>query len=156
MFFNRQRSDQSVGDVLNYLSNLASPNFFWSEDARNEVRNNRTIPILLSSWEKKQLEFDPVQAVTKDISSTGLCAVSPKKWELGQKLLIGTFIKSDDICEVCALLGHIAWIEPSTQELWQIGIKIDEVLDLKHDRHIKNFFESAEKQLRPPSLTSGS
>jgi hypothetical protein len=122
---------------LQLISEKTSPDFFWSQDTRFENRNNRTIPITISPWNGKAPEPGPMKvALTKDISTNGICLISPFE-VVDKQIVVGMFVRKMDLEEPLFFLVDVCSSFRFAEGFWQVGVKARELLNTNFNRPMK-------------------
>ncbi len=104
------------------------------EESRQHIRKSRVFPVLLTPWETGDPAVaDSVYGLTKDVSDRGLALVLQSPYRIEQAL-IGLVIPSpddpDSCCKLHFVLGTVRQNVPLGGGYWQLGIELDELLQM--------------------------
>lgn len=153
--FLKRNALSDPSEFLRLISEKSAPNFFWSDDTRKENRNNRTIPVTISPWEKNKPCDSPMQvALTKDVSTYGVCLITPIEIT-NNEIVVGFQIEEFELEEPLFFLGSVRKVSRFATGFWQIGVEITELLNSRFERRIKKMSPTAIELLSPIATDSG-
>jgi hypothetical protein len=138
-------------EFLRLVSEKTAPNFLWSDDTRCENRNNRTIAVSVSPWEKNKPSLERVRVgITKDISDHGLCIICP--FTIDQpEAVVGIYVPQTKVKEPLFFRVDVTMVRSFARGYWQIGMRAVALLNTTHRRQLKSLIPLALDLLAPPT-----
>lgn len=123
--FSQRKRQLEVADVVQRIINQTTPGWAPTPDeSRSERRSNRVIPILLARWDAdKGRPIEPMYALTKDLSGSGLALIVNRPFPAGA-VLVG--IRHEG--EARFVSGTVCHTVPLGGGFWHIGVELAEIL----------------------------
>ena len=147
--FNKRKAQNDVHGALRRIVDRTTPNLTpLSGPTRCNNRHNRTLPVLISSWDGQSLGSDgSILGLTKDISDLGLAAVLTQPLS-DQSVAVTFWLASGQAVdgEPVTILGNTRHCLEIGGGFWQIGIELSERLD---NREVLDELEPLARQLLP-------
>lgn len=129
MFFTKSDGEQNEAKrYLRRICDTTSPNMPQPGDERCDSRQNRTIPVLVTCWEKKgPVPSECITALTRDISDRGLSLTLPAPVRFDD-IVIGFWLPKTHGPEPWFFLGRVQQSTPIGGGFWGVGIEVKRVL----------------------------
>ena len=151
--FARNKKTTDLYPYIRRICDLTTPNFSTKWEGRSEDRFNRTIPTLLCPWHDDRPVLDEVSVcLTSDLADRGVRVVLSQPFH-AERVVLGYWIGSDDMCEAWFFLGDVRRNQPIGGGYWAVGIELAEYANTDHKEKLVELKNAAAKLL--PPISSG-
>jgi hypothetical protein len=149
--FEEKAKTSQIESRLRRICDLTSPNFPRLDDLRCEQRQNRTIPVLISPWEKGvPVVAETTTALTRDISERGISVTLPHPFRT-KEIVVGFWLSEKHQNDPWFFLGITRQNVPIGGGFWGLGIELVEQLCVSSEPAIERLVSLARDHL-PPRL----